>query len=445
MKKIVILGAGESGVGAAILAVTKGYTVFLSDGGSIKDQYKEVLDKHNISYEEGKHTEDKILDADEVIKSPGIPEKNELIKKIRTNGITIIGEIEFAYRYSSNSTIIAITGTNGKSTTTWLTYNYIKNGGYDVAMVGNIGKSYAWQVAIDPKPYYVIEVSSFQLDDCITFKPHIAILTNITPDHLDRYDYKLENYVHSKFSITKNQTQDDYFIYNIDDEITMHNITNYIIHSTQLHISMYRKITRGAFINKDEMYLHAGKEQADMSVHDFALKGKHNQYNTMAAGIASATVGIRKESIRMSMQTTKGLPHRFETVAVIRGVQFVNDSKATNVNSTWYALECMTTPTILILGGVDKGNNYEQIFDLVKEKVKGIVCLGVDNKKIIETLSDKVDFIVETNNIEDCVKEAYQRAVKGDTVLLAPACASFDLFKNFEERGDSFSKAVMNL
>jgi UDP-N-acetylmuramoylalanine--D-glutamate ligase len=444
-KKIVILGAGESGVGAAILAAAKGYTVFLSDGGKIKDKYITELQKYNIDFEEGQHTEERILQADEIIKSPGIANSNSIVKKLKAQGTPIISEIEFAYRYAGESKIIAITGTNGKSTTTHLIYNYIKNGGYDCALVGNIGLSFAKQVALEPKEWYIAEISSFQLDDCITFKPFIAILTNITPDHLDRYDYEIKNYAHSKFSITKNQTQDDYFIYNIDDEITMEYINHYIIKANKLEISMYKKVTRGAFIDKNEMHLFAGKEQADMNVNDFALQGSHNHYNTLAAVVATSTAGIRKESIAQSVQTTKGLPHRFETIATIRGVQFINDSKATNINSTWYALETMKTPTILILGGIDKGNSYDRIFDLVKDKVKGIVCLGKENTKIIEALQDKTGFIYETDNINDCVKIAFSNAQKGDTILLAPACSSFDLFTNFEERGSAFREAVMKL
>ena len=444
-KYIVILGAGESGVGAAILAVTKGFAVFLSDAGIIKNKYKIELEKHNIPYEEGKHTTEKILTATEIIKSPGIPDTNALVMQLKANNTPIISEIEFAFRYIGNSKVIAITGTNGKSTTTHLTYHYLKNGGYNVSLVGNIGLSFAKQVALQPTTWYVAEISSFQLDDCVTFKPHIAILTNITPDHLDRYNYKIENYINSKFSITKNQTEDDYFIYNIDDDLTMQYINNYKIKANKLEISMYKKITRGAFIDKEEMHVFAGKEQADMNVNDFALQGLHNQYNTLAAVTAVSTVGMRKIEIAKSVQTTKGLAHRFETVATIRGVHFVNDSKATNLNSTWWALETMKTPTILILGGVDKGNDYDRIFDLVRAKVRGIICLGKDNSKIVNALRDKTGFILETENIVECVKMAYSKAEKGDTVLLAPACSSFDLFANFEARGEAFRNAVMEL
>jgi UDP-N-acetylmuramoylalanine--D-glutamate ligase len=444
-KNVIILGAGESGVGAAILAVTKGYPVFVSDAKPIPDVFKAELIKYQIPFEESTHTIDKILLADVVIKSPGIPNNVPIIQAIKQKNISIISEIEFAYQHINNSKVIAITGTNGKSTTTHLTYNYIKNGGLNVSLVGNIGISFAKQVALNPTSWYVAEISSFQLDDCVTFKPYIAVLTNITPDHLDRYDYKIENYAASKFSITKNQTESDYFIYNLDDELTLEYLPNHIIKANKLEISMYKKVTRGAFIDKEEMHLFAGKEQADMNVNDFALQGTHNRYNTLAAVVATATAGIRKEAIAQSVITTKGLAHRFESIATIRGVHFINDSKATNINSTWYALETMKTPTILILGGVDKGNSYERIFDLVKEKVKGIICLGKDNKKIIDALQSKTGFILETTKIDDCVRLAFSKAEKGDTVLLAPACSSFDLFKNFEDRGAAFRQAVMNL
>jgi UDP-N-acetylmuramoylalanine--D-glutamate ligase len=444
-KKITILGAGESGVGAAILAQQKGYAVWLSDGGSIKPHHKQTLTAHGIAFEEGQHSTDKILEATEVVKSPGIPNTAPIVQAIISKAIPIISEIELAYRYVGNSKVVAITGTNGKSTTTWLTYQYFKNAGYSCALVGNIGYSFAAQVAQEPKEWYIVEVSSFQLDDCHTFKPNIAILTNITPDHLDRYNNQIELYIASKFSITKNQTADDYFIYNIDDELTEKNISLYPFYSNPLIISMYRKITRGAFINKDQMLLYAGKENVEMSVNDFALKGKHNQYNTMAASVAASTAGIRKESIAQSIQSTTGLEHRMEHVAVIRGVTFINDSKATNVNSTWYALESMEKPTVLILGGVDKGNDYAVLDDLVEAKVKALICLGKDNKKIVQHFKTKVPQIAETNTMQACVKKAFEFAQKGYTVLFAPACASFDLFKNFEERGAAFKKEVMEL
>src|SRR5258706_1787950 len=370
MKKfVVILGAGESGVGAALLAKQKGFEVLVCDDGEIKAQYKNELLENDIDFEERFHTEEKILNADEIIKSPGIPGSKEIIKKIREKGITIISEIERAYRFKDKSKIIAITGSNGKSTTTTMVYHLCKTGGISCALVGNIGYSFARQVAQDPKEVYVAEVSSFQLDDTVQFKPDIAILTNITEDHLDRYEYKFENYIKSKFSITKNQTEKDVFIYCLDDEITIKYLNKFLIRSKQLPFTMNKPLLQGAYISDAKMHLKWQQEEVSMSVEDFALKGKHNQYNTMAAGLAAVVMDIRKEKIREAVQTFESLEHRMESVAVIKGVEFINDSKATNVNSTWYALETMTKPTILILGGVDKGNDYSFIIDLVKEKV----------------------------------------------------------------------------
>jgi len=444
-KRMVILGGGESGVGAALLAKQKGYDVFLSDGSSLKKEYRNELTEAGIAFEEGQHAEDLILNADEVMKSPGIPEKAAIVKMIRAKGIPVISEVELAYRYKGNSKIIAITGSNGKTTTTALTFHICKEAGLDAALVGNIGDSFAKQVALDPRPLYVVEVSSFQLDDIETFRPDIAILTNITEDHLDRYEYKFENYIRSKFRITMNQQANDTFIYCADDEVTLKYLTEFHIKSNQLPISMKRDLPNGAFIKDGDMYVRTGQDFTTMSVFDFALKGKHNQYNTMAACVAAATMDIRKDKIRDAVQNFHSLEHRGEHVATVRGVEFINDSKATNVNSTWYALESMTRPTILILGGVDKGNDYSLIADLVKEKVKAIICLGTDNSKIHEAFENMVGTIVNTNNALDAVHAAFHFAEKGDVVLLSPACASFDLFKNYEDRGTQFKQAVKEL
>ena len=444
-KRIVILGAGESGVGAALLAKQQGYDVFVSDGNEIKEVYKNELLQSDIDFEEAMHTEEKILGADEVIKSPGIPEKNVLVKKIRAKGISIISEIEFAYRYKGDSKIIAITGSNGKTTTTALTFHICKHAELDCAMVGNIGYSFARQVATDPKPLYVVEISSFQLDDIKTFRPDVAILTNITEDHLDRYDYNMQNYINSKFRIVENQREDDVFIYNLDDEITNRHIKNYHIKSTLYPITMSKELPQGAYLTNAEMHLKWKNEDMQMSVDDFVLKGKHNQYNTMAASLASTAVDIKKENIRESLQTFQGLEHRMEPVVTIKGVLFINDSKATNVNSTWFALESMENPTILILGGVDKGNNYSILNDLVKEKVKAIICMGTDNSKIHEAFGDFVSLMADAGSAEEAVKAAFRFADKGDIVLLSPACASFDLFKNYEDRGLQFKHAVKEL
>ncbi|MFN8252165.1 MAG: UDP-N-acetylmuramoyl-L-alanine--D-glutamate ligase [Ferruginibacter sp.] len=444
-KRIVILGAGESGIGTAILAKRQGYDVFVSDGGTIKENYRNDLIDYNIPFEEARHTEEKILNANEVMKSPGIPEKNELVRKIREKGIPVISEIEFAYRYKGNSRIIAITGSNGKTTTTALTYHICKQGGADCALVGNIGYSFARQVAEAPKPLYVAEISSFQLDDIATFRPDVAVLTNITEDHLDRYDYKMENYVRSKFRIAMNQQQDDVFIYSLDDEVTTLNITNYHIKSTPAPFTMSKPLPQGAYLMNQKLHLKWKNEEMQMSIEDFALKGKHNQYNSMAASLAASAVDIRKEKIREALQTFQSLEHRMEPVATIKNVEFINDSKATNVNSTWFALESMKKPVVLILGGVDKGNDYSLLAELVKEKVKGIVCMGVDNKKIHEAFANVVSNMADASSAVEAVQAAFRFAEKGDVVLLSPACASFDLFKNYEDRGNQFKKAVKEL
>ncbi len=443
--KLIILGGGESGVGAAILGKKSGYDVFLSDGGKLKESYKKELLEAGIEFEEGQHSTKRILASDEVMKSPGIPEKNEMVKAIREKGIPVISEIELGYRFKGDSRIVAITGSNGKSTTTALIYHICKTAGLDCALVGNIGISFAKQVALDPKELYVIEVSSFQLDDIKTFRPDIALLLNITEDHLDRYEYKFENYVNSKFRIIENQTDKDHFIYCEDDEVIMQKLPLLTIHTNPLPFSMKHEVKKGGYIKGDQMMLRIQEERVSMSIYDFALKGKHNSYNTMAAGIAAATLGIRKEKIREAVKNFHSLEHRMEFVAMVRGVEFINDSKATNVNSTWFALESMNKPTVLILGGTDKGNDYGLIADLVKEKVKAIVCMGVDNKKIIEAFKDSVPVIVETDSAKKAVNTSFKLAAKGDVVLLSPACASFDLFKNYEDRGRQFKDAVKEL
>lgn len=441
-----ILGAGESGVGAALLAQRNGYEVFVSDSGKIAEKYIKELEDNKIEFEEGQHSEEKVLSASEVMKSPGIPEKNTLIKKIRAKNIPIISEIELAYRYKGNSKIVAITGTNGKSTTTSLIYHICTTAGLDCALVGNIGYSFAKQVAENPKALYVAEISSFQLDDIVTFRPDIAVLLNITEDHLDRYAYNIENYINSKFRIIENQTVNDYFIYCLDDELIMTHLKHITISSNPLPFSMKQEVNKGAYIKDNQMMIKAQEERISMNIYDFvALKGKHNQYNTMAAGIAASVLDIRKEKIREAVQTFESLEHRMEFVATIRGVEFINDSKGTNLNSVWFALESMTKPTVLIMGGVDKGNDYTLIEDLIKEKVKAIVCLGLDNKKIHEAFSGKINTIVDTQSMKDAVTEAYKLAEKEDTVLLSPGCSSFDLFKNYMDRGDQFKVEVKNL
>jgi UDP-N-acetylmuramoylalanine--D-glutamate ligase len=444
-KKLVILGAGESGIGTALLAKQKGYEVFVSDGSTIKANFQKELQDNGIAFESGKHSVDQILNADEVMKSPGIPEKNEMVKAIRAKGIPVISEIEFGYRYKGFSKITAITGSNGKSTATSLLYHICQLVNDDVAMVGNIGFSFARQIAIAPKSLYIIEVSSFQLDDIIHFKPDIAILLNITEDHLDRYDYKFENYIKSKFRIIENQTAQDYFIYCIDDEVIVKHLALLTTNTNPLPFSMKQEVKKGGYIKNDQMMLKIQEERVSMSIYDFALKGKHNAYNTMAASIAATTLGIRKEKIREAVSNFHSLEHRMEFVATVRGVDFVNDSKATNVNSTWYALESMQKSTVLILGGVDKGNDYELIAELVKEKVKAIICMGTDNKKIIDFFGDKVASIVEADSAKKAVTAAFKLAEKGDVVLLSPACASFDLFKNYEDRGRQFKESVKEL
>ena len=443
--KIVILGAGESGVGAALLAKQKGYNVFVSDASAIKPIFQSELEANTIPFESGTHDVERILEADEVMKSPGIPEKNELVKQIRAKGIPVISEIEFGFRYKGDSKIVAITGSNGKTTTTSLLYHICKTADQDVAIVGNIGYSFARQIAVDPKKLYVIEVSSFQLDDIKTFRPDIAILLNITEDHLDRYNYQFEYYIKSKFRIIENQTEKDRFIYCIDDEVVVKHLELLTTNTNLLPFSMKQELKKGGYIKNEQMMLKIQEERVTMSIYDFALKGKHNAYNTMAASIAASTLGIRKEKIREAVSNFHNLEHRMEFVATVKGVDFINDSKATNVNSTWYALESMQKPTILILGGVDKGNDYALVADLVKEKVKAIVCMGTDNSKLIEFFKGKVEQIIEVDTAKKAVNASFKLAEKGDVVLLSPACASFDLFKNYEDRGHQFKESVKEL
>jgi UDP-N-acetylmuramoylalanine--D-glutamate ligase len=443
-KKIVILGAGESGAGSAVLAQKQGFDVFVSDKGQIKENYREILIKNNIKWEEGNHNEAIILSADEVIKSPGIPENAPIINKIREKGIPVISEIEFAGRYAKGIKI-CITGSNGKTTVTNLIYHILKKAGKNAAMTGNVGNSFAMAVAEGSYDYYVIELSSFQLDGMYEFKADIAVLLNITPDHLDRYDYKLQNYIDSKFRVTRNQKKEDFLIYWEGDPIIKTELSKKKFEMTMLPFSDEIKEGMAAYIENDELIIDYQNKINLMTIHEFALKGRHNTYNSMAAAIAGKILNIRKEVIRESLADFQGVEHRLEPVITVCGVDFINDSKATNVNSTWYAIECMENNIIWIVGGVDKGNDYSELFEVVKKKVKAVVCLGKDNKKIIESFKDKVPTIVETTSMEEAVRSAYYLAKKGETVLLSPACASFDLFRNYEDRGRQFKQAVRNL
>ena len=446
-KRLVILGAAESGVGAALLGKQQGWDVFVSDGGRIKEQFRTALTKAGIEFEEGQHTIEKLLNANCIVKSPGISEKVAIVKQTRAAGIEVISEIEFGYRYKGDSKIIAITGSNGKSTTTKLTWHLLNKAGYDVAMVGNIGISFAKQIATKPCAWYVMEISSFQLDDIKTFRPDVSVLLNITPDHLDRYDYKFENYIASKFRITHNQTPDDVFVVNIDDPVIKDYLSTHSIHSKIIYITMNEQNTEneGGHISNERMYLNYDGEKSNMSIHDKTLIGKHNQYNSMAAGISANIAGVRQSKLREYFTGFVGLDHRLEYVATIRGVTFINDSKATNVNSVWYALESMKKPTILILGGQDKGNDYNEIMELVKEKVKAIICIGKDNSPIHAAFDSVMENIIDTTSATEAVLAAYSLADNGDIVLLSPACASFDRFNNFEDRGIQFKEAVRNL
>lgn len=443
-KKIVILGAAESGIGSAILAQKLGMEVFVSDAGKIAEKYKNELVSRAIRFEEGTHTESEIVSASEIIKSPGIPDKAPIVKKAKEQKIKIISEIEFAARHT-NAKIIAITGTNGKTTTTMLTYHILQKAGVNVGLGGNVGKSFARQVAEENFDHYVLELSSFQLDGCYEFKADIGVLTNITPDHLDRYDYQLQNYVDSKFRILQNQTASDAFIFCADDALTLKEIEKLNPGMQQYPFSIYKKEGMSAWIEEEQLYIQTNNQQLNMSIHDLALQGKHNLYNSMASGIASRILEIRKDVVRESFSDFENIEHRLEFVNTVHGIDFINDSKATNVNSTWYALESIRNPIVWIAGGVDKGNDYEMIAELVKTRVKALVCLGVDNKKLIEAFKDIVPVIIEANSAEEAVQAAYRLGKKGDTVLLSPCCASFDLFENYEDRGRKFKGAVRAL
>ncbi|MDR2835532.1 MAG: UDP-N-acetylmuramoyl-L-alanine--D-glutamate ligase [Bacteroidales bacterium] len=446
-KRIVILGAGESGTGAAVLAKIKGFEVFVSDFGKIEDQYKEILQKYNIDFEEKQHTESLILNADEIIKSPGIPDKAPIVKKIHELNIHIISEIEFGARYT-NAIKICITGSNGKTTTTTLIYELLKKAGLNVALSGNIGKSFAFQVATENYDYYVIELSSFQLDNMYEFQSEFAILLNITPDHLDRYDYKFQNYINSKFRILQNMTENDCFIYCSDDEMIIEELKNRYSKAKFFEITQKKQnVANGAFLNnnKEINYSINNKIDLTMSINDLALKGKHNVYNSMAAGIVAKAINIKNEFIREVFTDFKNIEHRLEPVISVCGIKFINDSKATNINSTWYALESVSGKIVWIVGGVDKGNDYSELANLVKEKVKAIVCLGIDNTAIHAAFEGMVDKIVDTQSMEDAVIASYKLAKDSDTVLLSPACASFDLFDNYEDRGRQFKMQVRRL
>lgn len=442
--KLVILGAGESGTGSAVLGKKQDFRVFVSDNGQIKPMYKEILEKNGIKYEEGNHNEDEILSASEIVKSPGIPENAPIIKKIRDKGIPVISEIEFAGR-NTDAIKYCITGSNGKTTTTNLIWHILKKAGKKVALAGNVGNSFSMAVAEGNYDYYVIELSSFQLDGMYKFKAEIAVLLNITPDHLDRYEYKLQNYIDSKFRITQNQTKSDYLIYWADDPIIKTELSKRTYQMTLLPFSTETKENMAAYIDSDELILDYKHKTNLMTIHDLALKGRHNTFNSMAAAIAGKVLNIRKDVIRESLTDFQGVEHRLEPVITVCGIQFINDSKATNVNSTWYALESINSDIVWIAGGTDKGNDYSELFQIVRKKVKAIVCLGKDNKKIIEAFSGKVPTIVETTSMEEAVRNSYYLAKNGDTVLLSPACASFDLFKNYEDRGRQFKQAIRNL
>ena len=444
MSRIVVLGGAESGVGAAVLAKVKGFDVFLSDKGKIDEKYAEELRKWEIPFEEGHHTESLILNADEVVKSPGIPGTVPLVRKLREQGTHIVSEIEFASRYDSAKKI-CITGSNGKTTTTSLIYYLLKNAGLNVGLGGNIGKSYAYQVATEHFDYYVLEISSFQLDDVYDFKPDIAIITNITPDHLDRYDHKMENYVAAKFNITKNLTRDDCFIFDSDDDITIGHLDNIILRCKMLPFSQEKEVEQGAFLRDDKIVLRYEEEETDLYLQELALGGKHNIYNSMAAALAAKASGIDNEVIRNSLATFQPIEHRLEPVLSIKDVLYINDSKATNIDSAWYALECQKRPVVWIVGGTDKGNDYSILNDLVREKVKAIVCMGVDNAKIHAAFGPMGKPMSDAGSAEEAVKQAAAFAEPGDVVLLSPCCASFDLFKNYEDRGAQFKAAVRAL
>lgn len=443
MKRLVVLGGGESGVGTALLGKEKGYEVFVSDKGKIKEKYKEVLIHNEIEWEDQQHTEAKILNADVVMKSPGIPDKVPMVKALLEKGIPVISEIEFASQFT-DATIIAITGSNGKTTTSMLTHHLLKQE-LNVGLAGNIGDSFAKQVLEHNYDNYVLEISSFQLDGCFSFNPKIAVITNIVPDHLDRYDYKFENYIASKFRIAQNQTKDDYLIYDADDEVISEYLKKHPIQSTLLPFSLTKTIENGAYLDNENIIITIDNNKIIMPTKNIALEGKHNIKNAMAASTVSHLLKIRKQTIRESLENFQGVEHRLEQVLKINKVQYINDSKATNVNATYFALESMDAPTVWIVGGVDKGNDYTELFSFVNEKVKAIICLGVDNEKLMQSFGNMVDVIVETQFMSEAVKIAYKIAESGDNVLLSPACASFDLFENYEDRGRQFKEAVRNL
>jgi UDP-N-acetylmuramoylalanine--D-glutamate ligase len=443
-RRIVILGAGESGTGAAVLARKQGFDVFISDSGRIKDHYKEILFNYDIEWEEGKHTERLILNAEEIIKSPGISEKSDIVMAIRKKGLRIISEIEFAGRYTSAKKI-CITGSNGKTTTTSLIHHMLRKAGLNAGLGGNVGKSFAMMVATENYDYYVLELSSFQLDGMYEFKADIAILLNITPDHLDRYDYSLQKYVDSKFRITQNLSEDDFFVYCSDDEITIRELERIVVKAKQLGFTLKESRQQGAYLEGELIKIEVENDYLEMSLADLALKGKHNIYNSMAAGITGNVLKIRKPLIRESLMDFTGVEHRLERFIKVHGIEFINDSKATNVNSTWYALESMTTPVIWIAGGVDKGNDYNELMELVKKKVKALICLGVDNAKLHKSFDGIITVITDAGSMKEAVMAAYRVGSRDDTVLLSPACASFDLFENYEDRGWQFKKYVREL
>jgi UDP-N-acetylmuramoylalanine--D-glutamate ligase len=442
--RLVILGGGESGVGTAILGKKKGYVVFLSDFGKIKSKYKEVLIATGIDWEEERHTEALILNADVVIKSPGIPDKSPIVKKLVEKGVPVISEIEFAAQFTKAITI-GVTGSNGKTTTTMLVYHLLKSAGVNIGLGGNIGKSFARQVAENSYDSYILELSSFQLDGIVDYKPHIAIITNISPDHLDRYEYNYQNYISSKMRITMNQSEDDYLIYDGDDEAITEWLKNNKTNAKLIPFSLTKTFNEGAFIKNNKMKVIINQDEFLMETESIALEGKHNMKNAMAATSVAKLMQIRKATIRESLSNFQGVEHRLEKVLKIQNVQYINDSKATNVNATFFALDSMNMPTVWIVGGVDKGNDYNELMSLVREKVKAIVCLGVDNKKIIDAFGNVVDIMVEVTNMNDAVRMAQRLTEKGDSVLLSPACASFDLFESYEDRGDQFKQAVHNL
>ena len=443
-KRLVILGAGESGIGTAILGKKKGFDLFVSDFGKIKETYKQVLLNNEIEWEENGHSEAKVLSADVVMKSPGIPDSAPIVKILEENGIRVISEIEFASTFTE-ATIIGITGSNGKTTTATLTYELLKQGGLNVALGGNIGKSFAEQVSENKYQNFVLELSSFQLDGIENFAPHIAVLTNLSPDHLDRYEYKYENYIASKFRIAMNQTEDDYFIYDADDEEITKWLAQHPIRSQKLPFSVKKELKQGAYIRNKEIIITIDNNNLTMPIASLGLQGQHNQKNAMAASTIATLLKIRKNTIRESLESFQGVEHRLEKVLKINNVMYVNDSKATNVNATFYALDSMTSPTVWIVGGVDKGNDYTELLPLVNEKVKAIICLGLDNDKIVNTFVNVVDTMVETQSMEQAIQVAYRIAERGDSVLLSPACASFDLFDSYEDRGRQFKEAVRNL